>query len=529
MDKRFGRWTLALALLISLLAARQGLADGPASGDTTGTVTYCGPEFLLIRAAGDVPRRHSLKTSETTGADLLSAYRSVGLDDEVVVHWTEEGGRRIDSIRILRKAATRPVEGPSAATPGFAPTPTPTPTMGPITAAAPTTPTSAPTTNAASSDAANRSTTGETVNAQIDNLLALSARLMTLPISLLLTTVAAVGIVLLFFSGRLSRVGRPVAAARLRTAVYLGSALFAVFLVDRKISLLQADMAALKSKVNSDTLAAIATHASPASSVRPLLVDPTAVQTGLNAHFKDATIRPSTYDAATDIVQIYIGDPLVQAYLAVVDLSNPAVEIKLGTGLDQKTLTSDFAVANGCGLAINGEAGQSPAMNSGLGVWRGNMVYQGQIVSREAASSLRPFLGFDPANHASFTPASAADRTLPAYTPTLIWGRLDSIVNGVVQTADERFRQPRTAMGISQDGKRLYLLVVDGRQQRYSVGFSRAEVGYLLQAFGAYNAMLCDEGGSSCMYLKQFGGIVNSPSDGSERPTYTHFGIALRH
>ena len=54
------------------------------------------------------------------------------------------------------------------------------------------------------------------------------------------------------------------------------------------------------------------------------------------------------------------------------------------------------------------------------------------------------------------------------------------------------------------------------------------ETRQLLRAFGAYNGMLCDEGGSSCMYIKKFNAIVNSPSDGEERVTYTHFGISLR-
>ena len=42
--------------------------------------------------------------------------------------------------------------------------------------------------------------------------------------------------------------------------------------------------------------------------------------------------------------------------------------------------------------------------------------------------------------------------------------------------------------------------------------------------------MLCDEGGSSCMYLQSTDSIVNTPSDqqGRERPTYTHFGISIQ-
>ena len=82
-------------------------------------------------------------------------------------------------------------------------------------------------------------------------------------------------------------------------------------------------------------------------------------------------------------------------------------------------------------------------------------------------------------------------------------------------------------MGISADGTKLILMVADGRQQNYSVGLMRTEVGQVLKAFGASNGMLCDEGGSSCMYMAPFG-IGNSPSDGQERVTYTHFGVVVK-
>ena len=61
------------------------------------------------------------------------------------------------------------------------------------------------------------------------------------------------------------------------------------------------------------------------------------------------------------------------------------------------------------------------------------------------------------------------------------------------------------------------------------MGCTRSEAGWLLKAFGATDGMLCDEGGSSCMYVEWLGGICNSPCDfqGSERPTYTHFGISV--
>ena len=47
-----------------------------------------------------------------------------------------------------------------------------------------------------------------------------------------------------------------------------------------------------------------------------------------------------------------------------------------------------------------------------------------------------------------------------------------------------------------------------------------------MAAFGAHNAMWCDQGGSSTFYLGSLAGVVSRPSDGHERPVYTHFGVS---
>lgn len=75
-------------------------------------------------------------------------------------------------------------------------------------------------------------------------------------------------------------------------------------------------------------------------------------------------------------------------------------------------------------------------------------------------------------------------------------------------------RAPRTAFGIKADGK-ILLMVIDGRQS-HSIGTTLTETAQLLQKFGAVNAFNLDGGGSSEMVLQ--GQILNSPSDGSERP-----------
>jgi hypothetical protein len=244
----------------------------------------------------------------------------------------------------------------------------------------------------------------------------------------------------------------------------------------------------------------------------------------------EASLLPLICDEATDIVQVHIKRPLVHAYVAVVDLRNPFLEIKLGVSLDKKKLTSAFARENDCVVAINGEAGDSPALNSGLGDWRGSLVRLGQLMLQENPKYPAPFLSFDRQNHPQFIAAACTNRCIPTNGYNVIWGRWDALVNGMVQKGDGGNRQPRTGMAVSQDGTLLYLLVADGRQPGYSMGLTREGAGQCLKAFGGWNGMLCDEGGSSCIYVRQFGGIAKIPADdyGQERPTYTHFGLRLQ-
>ncbi len=94
---------------------------------------------------------------------------------------------------------------------------------------------------------------------------------------------------------------------------------------------------------------------------------------------------------------------------------------------------------------------------------------------------------------------------------------------------------PRTAVGLSKNGRWLYLVVIDGRQPFYSVGASFSELADLMVEVGAYTAMNLDGGGSSTMVIEDADGqvqVVNSPIDsyipGRERPVANHLGIYLR-
>jgi exopolysaccharide biosynthesis protein len=73
------------------------------------------------------------------------------------------------------------------------------------------------------------------------------------------------------------------------------------------------------------------------------------------------------------------------------------------------------------------------------------------------------------------------------------------------------FREPRSAVGVTSDGKML-LVTVDGRQKNVSVGMTLTELATLMQKLGSVQAMNLDGGSSTQMAL--FGKTVNNPSSG---------------
>ncbi len=104
-----------------------------------------------------------------------------------------------------------------------------------------------------------------------------------------------------------------------------------------------------------------------------------------------------------------------------------------------------------------------------------------------------------------------------------------------VPDLDANERDPRTAIGLSRNGRWLYIVVVDGRQPFYSEGATFAELADILIGLGAFTAMNLDGGGSSTMVIEGEDGlpkVLNSPIDsyipGRERPVANHLGIYLK-
>jgi hypothetical protein len=91
---------------------------------------------------------------------------------------------------------------------------------------------------------------------------------------------------------------------------------------------------------------------------------------------------------------------------------------------------------------------------------------------------------------------------------------------------------PRTAFGISQDRRFLYLITIDGRQPGYSDGAYDYETAGWLLLLGAYDGVNLDGGGSTTLVVEDSTGVpvrLNRSSavadSGRERTVGSHFGV----
>lgn len=92
-------------------------------------------------------------------------------------------------------------------------------------------------------------------------------------------------------------------------------------------------------------------------------------------------------------------------------------------------------------------------------------------------------------------------------------------------------RHPRTAVGVSADGRTLTILSVDGRQPGVASGMTGQEMRDELLKYGVHNAINLDGGGSTTVVQRDRAvgdvRVLNRPSDGRERPVANVIGITV--
>jgi phosphodiester glycosidase len=182
---------------------------------------------------------------------------------------------------------------------------------------------------------------------------------------------------------------------------------------------------------------------------------------------------------------------------------------RAGGRINARAMTTEVEVANGVVTDRSGAPGAAvaPGTRVLLGVGAGARALAGLRVGDEVSVSYRPTGTVQPS--------------------VGITGNVILLDDGAV-VAPRSERQPRTAIGFSASGSRVWLVTVDGRS-RASVGMTYVRLAKLLKSLGADEALNLDGGGSTTMVARMPGdnavSVRNTPSDGAQRPVPNGIGF----
>jgi len=213
------------------------------------------------------------------------------------------------------------------------------------------------------------------------------------------------------------------------------------------------------------------------------------------------------------------------AHTLAVDLCDARVSLRVTSPAEGPARVSQWARRVGAFAAVNGDY-FDPRSLAPLGVTRGGGA-SWPVRAREHRDAL---LGVDARGGVAVLDAVDDITAVPDTFREVLPLRERVLRGGVVQESaaitGHDARHPRTALGLSEDRRTLYLVVVEGRSERDS-GVTARQLGEVLRDVGAHDGFKLDGGGSSTLFVRGRG-VVNRPSDGRERAVATHLGVLLR-
>lgn len=221
--------------------------------------------------------------------------------------------------------------------------------------------------------------------------------------------------------------------------------------------------------------------------------------------------------------RVETSSPPQRIFAAYVSLCKDGMRARATKYDERRQRTSKWAESVGAVVAVNGAFFDFNEYNAiGWSIGDGETWPKTSNPTRYTAVGFgtfgraRIFAPTDP-----FPPAEAIWRDMVPGQPLLLD---DGVV--VQEACYSHFceRHPRTAIGLTEDQRKAILVTVDGRKAGTAAGMNRIELANLMKKLGAHRAMNFDGGGSTTMWVKG-SGVVNTPSDPSERVVSSHLGF----
>ncbi|HUP63946.1 MAG TPA: phosphodiester glycosidase family protein [Thermoanaerobaculia bacterium] len=214
----------------------------------------------------------------------------------------------------------------------------------------------------------------------------------------------------------------------------------------------------------------------------------------------------------------------ISAFVTRVDLTNDQIKIISSRETEKGMRTSDWAERTNAIVAINADFFDNKHKPTGLaigpcGIWEGtrDTRREGVVAVGKGRVEIRP------QSEVMTDPPDWVEQAVSGWPLLVDDCRAFSSSKLPGSDAFTRAPHPRTAVGLSRDGRYFYMVVVDGRQEKYP-GVTLSRLGaFMREELGVCTAMNLDGGGSSTMVVH--GEIRNRPSDGSERSVANHLGV----
>ncbi len=224
------------------------------------------------------------------------------------------------------------------------------------------------------------------------------------------------------------------------------------------------------------------------------------------------------------------GPDNLNLHAAVIDLCAPGVSVRHTAFEERKKRTSVFATSVGAQLAINADWSCRPVdvnpATSPFPPCIGRPEYVTYGIAAHAGVPWPETLFLDAvlafgAERAQIYDNSEDKQFDPAWMQEVLSGHWSTALDGQLLPNDCPI-DPRTSVGLSADGNKLVVIVVDGRGSWR--GMTCLEAAAVLIELGASRAFNLDGGGSSTFWLAGQG-VKNHPSDGNERVVGSHLAI----
>jgi hypothetical protein len=215
------------------------------------------------------------------------------------------------------------------------------------------------------------------------------------------------------------------------------------------------------------------------------------------------------------------------AYVDRVDLTAPGIGFTTtppsGSLETTSQTTSQFLLSSGTQVAVNANFFSTVAATAGPETLLGLAISNGTVVSPQAFGSddAAASLLLSHTNQATVYPAGNTGINLANVFNAVSGNQI--VTNGVDSSSmtptgaphDPFGLDPRTGVGVSQNGQYLYLIAVDGRQTGYSTGITTSDEAALMLDLGIYNGLNLDGGGSTALVESDGSGgalLIDRPS-----------------